>query len=83
MNQSNSSTTAFYTLDGCVSENLDEIFQALLEVRNGDEIIWKRLLKKESFCSRLRSQGLDEFDDRTKIPWDDATLWFTSVRMLS
>ena len=83
MNQSNSSTTAFYTLDGCVSENLDEIFQALLEVRNGDEIIWKGLLKKESFCSRLRSQGLDEFDDRTEIPWDDATLWFTSVRMLS
>lgn len=83
MNQSNSSTTAFYTLDGCVSENLDETFQALLEVRGGDNHLWNKLVNQEGFSLRLKQQGLDEIDDRNKITWDDATLWFTSVRMLN
>ena len=60
MNQSNSSTTAFYTLDGCVSENLDETFQALLEVRKGNSQLWKQLVKRDGIASRLRAQGLDE-----------------------
>ena len=83
MNQSNSSTTAFYTLDGCISDNLDETFQALLEVRKGDTRLWNNLVKREGFSSRLKKQGLDEIDDRNEIKWDDATLWFTSVRMLN
>ncbi len=83
MDQSNSSTTAFYTLDGCVSDNLDETFQALLEVREGDSRLWDKLVKREGFSSRLRNQGLDDINDRDKIAWDDATLWFTSVRMLN
>lgn len=83
MNQSNSSTTAFYTLDGCVSENLDETFQALLEVRGGDNNLWNKLVNREGFSLRLKQQGLDEIDDRNNITWDDATLWFTSVRMLN
>lgn len=83
MNQSNSSTTAFYTLDGCISDNLEETFQALIEVREGDNRLWNKLVKRESFSSRLKKQGLDEIDDRNKIPWDDATLLFTSVRMLN
>ena len=83
MNQSNSSTTAFYTLDGCISDNLEETFQALIEVREGDNRLWNKLVKRESFSSRLKEQGLDEIDDRNKIPWDDATLLFTSVRMLN
>lgn len=83
MNQSNSSTTAFYTLDGCLSENLDETFQALLEVRKGDCQLWKKLVNREPFSTRLRLQGMDEIDDRNEIAWDDATLLFTSVRMLN
>jgi hypothetical protein len=83
MNQSNSSTTAFYTLDGCVSDNLDETFQALLKVREGDNRLWNKLVKKEGFSTRLKKQGLDEIDDRNEITWDDATLLFTSVRMLN
>ena len=83
MNQSNSSTTAFYTLDGCVSKNLDETFQALLKVRQGDSKLWQELVKNEAFSSRLKQQGLDEIDDRNLITWDDATLWFTAVRMLN
>ena len=72
MTQSNSSTTAFYTLDGCVSQNLDETFQALLKVRQGDSKLWHELVKDEAFSLRLKQQGLD-----------DATLWFTIVRMLN
>jgi hypothetical protein len=83
MNQSNSSTTAFYTLDGCVSENLDETFQALLEVRKGNSQLWERLVKRDGIASRLRAQGLDEMEDRLQISWDDATLLFTAVRMLN
>ncbi|MBL6881993.1 MAG: hypothetical protein ISR25_02815 [Candidatus Poseidoniaceae archaeon] len=83
MNQSNSSTTAFYTLDGCISQNLDETFQALLKVRQGDSKLWQKLVKDETFSSRLKQQGLDEIDDRNMITWDDATLWFTIVRMLN
>ena len=83
MNQSNSSTTAFYTLDGCVSENLDETFQALLEVREGNSQLWKQLVKRDGIASRLRAQGLDEMEDRLQISWDDATLLFTAVRMLN
>jgi hypothetical protein len=83
MNQSNSSTTAFYTLDGCVSENLDETFQALLEVRKGNSQLWKQLVKRDGIASRLRAQGLDEMEDRLQISWDDATLLFTAVRMLN
>ena len=83
MNQSNSSTSAFYTLDGCVSDNLDESFQALIEVRGGNNQAWEKLVKHQGFSSRLRKQGLDEIEDRNRIHWDDATLWFTSVRMLN
>ena len=83
MNQSNSSTSAFYTLDGCVSENLDETFQALLEIRRGNHQLWEKLVNREAFSTRLKKQGLDEIDDRNKITWDDATLWFTCVRMLN
>ena len=83
MNQSNSSTTAFYTLDGCVSQNLDETFQALLKVRQGDSKLWHELVKDEAFSLRLKQQGLDEINDRNMITWDDATLWFTIVRMLN
>ena len=83
MNQSNSSTTAFYTLDGCVSENIEDIFQALLEGKKGDNQLWSNLVKREGIASRLRNQGLDTFEDREQIPWDDATLLFTSVRMLN
>ena len=83
MNHSNSSTTAFYTLDGCVSDHLDETFQALLEVRKGENRLWKKLVKRDTFSSRLREQGLDEIDDRKQITWDDATLLFTAVRMLN
>lgn len=83
MNQSNSSTTAFYTLDGCISQYLDETFQALLKVRQGDSKLWQKLVKDETFSSRLKQQGLDEIDDRNMITWDDATLWFTIVRMLN
>tara|TARA_Y100000991_G_C21937720_1_gene333768 strand:- start:94 stop:762 length:669 start_codon:yes stop_codon:yes gene_type:complete len=83
MNQSNSTTTAFYTLDGCVSENLDETFHALLEVRRGNNQLWENLASREGFNSRLREQGLEEIGNRSEIPWDDATLLFTSVRMLN
>lgn len=83
MNQSDSSTTAFYTLDGCVSENLDETFQALLEVRKGNNQFWQNLVAREGIYTRLRDQGLEDIENRDEIPWDDATLLFTSVRMLN
>lgn len=83
MNQSDSSTTAFYTLDGCVSENLDETFQALLEVRKGNNQFWQNLVAREGIYTRLRDQGLEDLENRDEIPWDDATLLFTSVRMLN
>lgn len=83
MNQSDSSTTAFYTLDGCVSENLDETFQALFEVRKGNNQLWQNLVAREGIYTRLRDQGLEDLENRDEIPWDDATLLFTSVRMLN
>ena len=93
MNQSNSSTTAFYTLDGCVSDNLDETFQALLEVRKGNSQLWKELVKRDGIASRLHAQGLDNMEDRLQIPWDDgmgcqynlhySKRYFHPIRMLS
>ena len=82
MKQSQQSTTAFYTLDGCHSGLVSAVFDALVSNQQGSSDKWKIVCEHPRIKERFRTQGIDEFETRSLISWDDPTLLFTLTRML-
>ena len=76
------STTAFYTLDGCHSGLLSEVFDALVSADRGSSDEWLSMCEHPRIQERFRTQGIDEYDSRSMIQWDDPTILFTLTRML-
>ena len=76
------STTAFYTLDGCHSGLLLEVFDALVSADRGSSDEWLSMCEHPRIQERFRTQGIDEYDSRSMIQWDDPTILFTLTRML-
>ena len=76
------STTAFYTLDGCHSGLLSEVFGALVSAEHGSSDEWQSMCEHPRIQERFRTQGIDEYDSRSMIQWDDPTILFTLTRML-
>ena len=82
MTSNNVSTTAFYTLDGCHANLVSEVFEALLLWNQNTPDAWKNIVEHPRLQARLKSQGIDQFESRNDIQWDDPTLLFTLTRML-
>ena len=82
MKTSQQSTSAFYTLDGCHSGLVSEVFDALVSSQNGSQKEWQEVCEHPRIQERLRTQGVDEYNSREMITWDDPTLLFTLTRML-
>ena len=82
MTSNNTSTTAFYTLDGCHANLVSEVFDALLLWNQNLPDAWKNIVEHSRIQERLKSQGIDLFKSRNDIQWDDPTLLFTLTRML-
>lgn len=82
MKASHQSTTAFYTLDGCHSELVLDVFTALSAWNNGSQEPWLSICDHVRIQERLRSQGLDNYANRDDVQWDDPTILFTLTRML-
>ena len=82
MTSNYASTTAFYTLDGCHASLVSEVFDALLLWNQNSPDAWKNIIEHPRIQERLKSQGIDLFDARNDIQWDDPTLLFTLTRML-
>ena len=83
MKASQQSTTAFYTLDGCHSELVSDVFEALTAWQNDSKKPWQTISQHSRIQERFRTQGLDEYDERNDILWDDPTVLFTLTRMLN
>lgn len=83
MKASQQSTTAFYTLDGCHSELVGNVFEALSAWQNNSKKPWQIICQHSRIQERFRTQGLDEYDERNDILWDDPTVLFTLTRMLN
>ena len=67
------STTAFFTIDPMISDRLVSVFDAL---SGGD---WEKLITEDDdLLIRLLNQGVENPEDREKIVWDDANLFFLS-----
>ena len=82
MQPNNSSTTAFYTLDGCHASLVSDVFQSLLSWNQNSHQEWSDVIEHPRIQERLKSQGIDVFQTRDDIQWDDPTLLFTLTRML-
>lgn len=77
------STTAFYTLDGCHSSIVADVFQALISNTQNSTTEWEELCKNQRVQARFRTQGIDDWSSRNEIQWDDPTVLFTLSRMLN
>ena len=82
MKQRNSSTTAFYTLDGCHAVLVLDVFDALTSWIENSHTKWSSVCKHPRIQERFRTQGVDDYFLRDDIHWDDPTLLFTLTRML-
>ena len=82
MEPNNASTTAFYTLDGCHASLVSDVFLALLSWNKNSHHEWSNVIEHPRIQERLKSQGIDVFQTRDDIQWDDPTLLFTLTRML-
>lgn len=76
-------TTAFYTLDGCHSILLSTVFSALIENREQPDNAWKSMCEHPKIQDRFKTQGVDNWESRDAITWDDPTVLFTLTRMLN
>ena len=76
-------TTAFYTLDGCHSNLLSTVFRALMLNREQPDNAWKSMCEHPKIQDRFRTQGVDNWESRDTISWDDPTVLFTLTRMLN
>ena len=82
MEPNNTSTTAFYTLDGCHASLVSDVFLALLSWNQNSHQEWSNVIEHPRIQERLKSQGIDVFQTRDDIQWDNPTLLFTLTRML-
>ena len=82
MQSNHQSTTAFYTLDGCHSVLISEVFNALVSSQRGSPEEWLKLCEHPKVQERFRTENIDAFGMRSDISWDDPTLLFTLTRML-
>ena len=77
--QTQASTTAFFTLDAFNGELALEVMNAIEEGKGGHGDLWKGLVEgNEALQSRLTEQGIEHPNDFNAISWDPATLLFTS-----
>ena len=78
MDEALESTTAFFTIDPMVSSRLVTLQDALV-IGN-----WGEAVKEDQDLeSRLKTQGIEDPQNRDSIPWDDANLFFLSCVKLS
>ena len=82
MKNSHQSTTAFYTLDGCHSELVLDVFDALNHWKDNSHKLWNDVCEHPRIQERFRTQGLEDYGERDGIQWDDPTILFTLTRML-
>ena len=83
MKNSHQSTTAFYTLDGCHSELVLDVFAALNHWENNSHKPWNDVCEHPRIQERFRTQGLEDYGERDGIQWDDPTILFTLTRILN
>tara|TARA_B100000459_G_scaffold98352_1_gene56075 strand:- start:2127 stop:2798 length:672 start_codon:yes stop_codon:yes gene_type:complete len=82
MNQNHDNTTAFYTLDGCHSGLVSDVFKALVSSQKKSNEEWTMMCEHPKIQERFRTQGIDDWNVRDAISWDDPTVLFTLTRML-
>lgn len=74
------STSPFITLDACDGTLVAALLPALEASQAGDGSVWSKLVSDHTGLeARLRQQGIETPENRSTIPWDDATLLFTAV----
>jgi len=79
-----SGTPPFITLDACNGKRAEAVLTALEEHSNGNSKEWANLVNKDEVLKlRLKGQGVEVPEQRKNIPWDNATLLFTSCIELS
>ena len=83
MKASHQTITAFYTLDGCHSGLVLDVFQALVSSQQESNNDWKEMCLHPKIQERFRTQGISEWNTRDLIAWDDPTVLFTLTRMLN
>ncbi len=77
--QTQASTTAFFTLDAFNGELALEVMAAIEDGRGGNGALWTALVEtNEALRTRLAEQGIEQPNDFNSISWDPATLLFTS-----
>lgn len=77
-------TSPFITLDACNGERAEGVLLALEAYSKGDTEQWTILVKKDAdLRKRFVEQGISDPDQRENIPWDDASVLFTSCVELS
>ena len=77
--QTQASTSAFFTLDAFNGELALQVMNAIEEGHAGNVEIWEALVKSdEELERRLTEQGISKPEEFTSIAWDGATLLFTA-----
>ncbi len=77
-------TSPFITLDACDGERAESVLSALEACMNGDTEQWTKLIKSDdALRNRFLDQGIENPEQRENIPWDDASVLFTSSVELS
>jgi hypothetical protein len=77
-------TTPFITLDACDGNRAEAVLTALEAHSNGNSEEWAILVNQdEELKLRLKKLGIEKPGQRQNIPWDDATVLFTSCIELS
>tara|TARA_B110000914_G_scaffold169135_1_gene149694 strand:- start:739 stop:1428 length:690 start_codon:yes stop_codon:yes gene_type:complete len=79
LDQFESGTPPFITLDACDGKRAEAVLTALEAHSNGKTEEWTNLVNQdEALELRLKEQGVQMPDQRENIPWDNATVLFTS-----
>jgi hypothetical protein len=74
----NSTTSSFYTIDACNGELAEKIMQVLCDSGDKEKQSWKKIVEQNpELDSRLRSQSIAEPMNRDSITWDRAVILFT------
>ena len=77
-------TSPFITLDACNGERAVAVLNALEANAKGDTEQWTELIQKDGYLrDRFLQQGIKDTELRANIPWDDASVLFTSSVELS
>ncbi len=78
MEEAFESTSPFFTIDPMVSNRLEGVFSALINDA------WAEFISSDDdLRTRLKSQGVEEPENRDSITWDDANLFFLSCVYLT